>query len=361
MCNFVYFLLKILALAFGRILESLDTYEFIWAPGPFGQHLDPLDSPWILSTIGPLDDSLGLWTALGSFRRPLGPLDDGSFRRLLGPLDEHPFGHSLWMHTSLNALLASGDLASVNHVGTPRKALKLRTLKRNKEEGNLQNVRQNGMDSSLLLTHDYERWNRKKSTSGGCHFIRPNLVSWTSKRQEMFYVQSIFIFPLQKISNLLLSIAAKPSPLSPLHPSPLQIVIHTTLDIFKPSPSSPIQPTIQTVLDDPTQIIIQTPLDDYIVHKLINSPDPIIILRKEWPILFLQQPKPKNLSTKAKLLTIYLHLQTNTSTPSYPFLAIYSPSEPTTPHLSETFFQGYIHLPEPPTSLYKQPPPSPNP
>ncbi|RDY03506.1 hypothetical protein CR513_12910, partial [Mucuna pruriens] len=58
-------------------------------------------------------------------------------------------------------------------------------------------------------------------------------------------------------------------------------IVHTTLKISEPSPSSPIQPIVQTVLDNPTQITIQTPSDDYIVHKPMDSPDPITILKKE--------------------------------------------------------------------------------
>ncbi|RDY00429.1 hypothetical protein CR513_16392, partial [Mucuna pruriens] len=94
----------------------------------------------------------------------------------------------------------------------------------------------------------------------------------------------LFIFLFQKILNLLLFISTKPFLLSPLHPNPhsmLQIIVHTTLDISKVSPSTPNQPTVQTLLDEPTKIIVQTNLDDPIVHKSMDSPNPITILRKE--------------------------------------------------------------------------------
>ncbi|RDY02208.1 hypothetical protein CR513_14369, partial [Mucuna pruriens] len=85
-------------------------------------------------------------------------------------------------------------------------------------------------------------------------------------------------------------------------PSHIQTIIHTTLDISEPSPSSPIQ------------TIVQTPLDDSIVYKPMDSPDHITILKKEWLVLFLQQLEPKNISIKTRLPTTYLHLRTSTST-----------------------------------------------
>ncbi|RDX95222.1 hypothetical protein CR513_22288, partial [Mucuna pruriens] len=120
----------------------------------------------------------------------------------------------------------------------------------------------------------------RKSTSRDATSLE--LIYWLISLQNPFLkisssISRIFL----KISNLLLSISTKPYLLSPLHPSPLQTIIHTTLDISEASPSSPIQPIVKTVLDNLTQITIQTPLDNHISHKLMDSPDTFIILRKE--------------------------------------------------------------------------------
>ncbi|RDX77485.1 hypothetical protein CR513_42383, partial [Mucuna pruriens] len=163
-----------------------------------------------------------------------------------------------------------------------------------------------------------------------------------------------------KISDLLLSISTKSYFLLPLHinpPLPLQTIIHTTLDIFERSPSSPIQPTVQTLLDDPTQITVQTLLDDPIIWTpLILSPS---LKRNDQSFSF------NNLSLKTYPprpdypLPIYTFKQV--PLPLYLLLATYLPPEPATPHPWETLFQAYLHPLEPLTSPYKQPLPSPNP